>query len=122
MIYRGIHYFSYLPENIDYGYLLELPCQDSSNRLAKTVLMSTHNLCFEQKYEKISDSFYLKFSFFGGKIFNIFEWVCFRNECMFLWRNKKNILTEYSSCLELCSKRLFIKSSVTISYFHIGLV
>ena len=30
--------------------------------------MSTHNLCFEQKYEKYQN-FYLKmFNFFGGKI------------------------------------------------------
>ena len=31
--------------------------------------MSTHNLCFEQKYEKKNQNFYLKiFNFFGGKI------------------------------------------------------
>ena len=35
--------------------------------------MSTHNLCFEQKYEKYQN-FYLKnFILFGGKIFSIFE-------------------------------------------------
>ena len=27
------------------------------NRLAEAVLTNTHNLCFEQKYEKISDHF-----------------------------------------------------------------
>ena len=38
------------------------------NRLAEAVLTSTHNLCFEQKYEKYQ-FFYLKmFSFFGGEI------------------------------------------------------
>ena len=43
--------------------------------------MSTHNLCFEQKYEKkISEFFYLKILVFGGEIFCIFEKVCFRNE------------------------------------------
>ena len=43
--------------------------------------MSTHNLCFEQKYEKyFCRDFYLKiFSFFGGEIFYLFEWACFRN-------------------------------------------
>ena len=42
--------------------------------------MSTHNLCFEQKYEKkISEFFILKFSIFGGEIFYIFEKACFRN-------------------------------------------
>ena len=42
--------------------------------------MSTHNLCFEQKYEKYQN-FYLKIFlfFFGCKIFNIFESACFRN-------------------------------------------
>ena len=39
--------------------------------------MNTHNLCFEQKYEKYQN-FYLIF-FFGGKIFSIFEQACFRN-------------------------------------------
>ena len=44
-------------QNIDCGYSLEPSCQGGSlgtryNRLAKAVLTSTHNLCFEQKYEK----------------------------------------------------------------------
>ena len=35
--------------------------------------MSTHNLCFEQKYEKYQN-FYLKtLTIFGDEIFNIFE-------------------------------------------------
>ena len=42
--------------------------------------MSTHNLCFEQKYEKyqnfLSENFHF---FFGGKIFCIFEYACFLN-------------------------------------------
>ena len=42
--------------------------------LVETVLTSTHNLCFEQKYEKkICSFFYLKISVFGRKIFYIFE-------------------------------------------------
>ena len=48
------------------------------NHLIESVLTSTQNLCFEQKYEKISNFFYLKFPFFG-KIFSIFEEACFRN-------------------------------------------
>ena len=40
---------------------------------AEAVLTSTHNLCFEQKYEKISQFFIWKFWFVGGKIFSIFE-------------------------------------------------
>ena len=37
--------------------------------------MSIHNLhvCFEQKYEKYQNFSSEKFSFFGGKILNIFE-------------------------------------------------
>ena len=35
--------------------------------------MSTHNLCFEQKCEKIEFFLSEKFQFFGGKIFNTFE-------------------------------------------------
>ena len=42
------------------------------NRLVEAVLTSTHNLCFEQKYEKntrcfLSENFHL----FGDKIFSI---------------------------------------------------
>ena len=35
-------------QNIDCGYSLEPP----RHRLAEAVLTSTHNFCFEQKYEK----------------------------------------------------------------------
>ena len=41
--------------------------------LVRTASTSTHNLCFEQKKEKISEFFIWKVSFFCGKIFNIFE-------------------------------------------------
>ena len=34
--------------------------------------MNTHNLCFEQKFEKISE-FLSESVHFGGKIFSIFE-------------------------------------------------
>ena len=40
--------------------------------------MSTHNLGFEQRYEKYQN-FYLKTCIFGGEIFNIFEQACFHN-------------------------------------------
>ena len=52
-------FFLFLLKNIDCGYSLESP--------------STHNLCFKQKYEKISDFLSENFNFFGGKKFNIFE-------------------------------------------------
>ena len=44
-----------------------------SNRLVEAVLTSNHNLCFEQKYEKILEFFIWKVSFFGGKIFSMLE-------------------------------------------------
>ena len=43
------------------------------NRLAEAVLTSTHNLCFEQKYEKYQNYYLKTFVFFGGKIFSLFE-------------------------------------------------
>ena len=48
-------------QNIDCGYSLVL------------VLTSTHNLCFDQKCEKMSEFLSENFQFFGGKIFSIFE-------------------------------------------------
>ena len=51
-------------QNIDCGY---------------AVLMSTHNLCFEQKYEKYQSFFIWKFSVFRGEIFYIFEQARLRN-------------------------------------------
>ena len=35
--------------------------------------MSTHSLCFEQKYEKYQNFFLKIFVVFGGKIFSIFK-------------------------------------------------
>ena len=57
--------------------LKTIDCGSRSNRLGEAVLTSTHNLCFEHKYEKYQ-SFYPKiffffFFFFWGKIFYIFE-------------------------------------------------
>ena len=49
------------------------------NRLAEAVLTSTHNLCFEQKCEKYQNFLSENFSFFGCKIFNIFDQARFRN-------------------------------------------
>ena len=43
------------------------------NRLDEAVLTSTHNLCFEQKYEKYKNFLSEKLPFFGGKIFSVFE-------------------------------------------------
>ena len=43
------------------------------NRLGQAVLTSTHNLCFEQKYEKYQNVLSENFHFVGGKIFNVLE-------------------------------------------------
>ena len=61
-------FFLFLLRNIDFWYSLEPP-----------VLTSTHNLCFEQNYDKYQSFFIWKFSVFGGEIFYIYEQVCFRN-------------------------------------------
>ena len=57
-------FFLFLLKNIDCGYSLEPPL---------AVLTNNHNLCFEQKYEKYQIFFNWEYSFFGCKIFNIFE-------------------------------------------------
>ena len=41
--------------------------------------MSTHNLCFEQKYEKYQRFLSENFQIFYKGIFYIIEWACFRN-------------------------------------------
>ena len=43
--------------------------------------MSTHTLCFEQKYENHQNFLSENFNFFGGEMFNIhvFEQACFHN-------------------------------------------
>ena len=52
-------FFLFLLKNIDCWYSLEPPRRGGFNEY--------HNLCFEQKYEKISEFFYLK-------IFNFWRW------------------------------------------------
>ena len=42
------------------------------------VLTSTHNLCYERKYEKYQN-FLSEKNKLGGKSFSIFELACFRN-------------------------------------------
>ena len=49
---------------------------DQTPQNAEAVLTSTHNLCFEQKFEKKKKKnriFIWKLSVFGGEIFSIFE-------------------------------------------------
>ena len=53
--------------------LTELIDSDGTG-LDEAVLASTHNLCFEQKYEKyLFFFFFFFFLVFGGEIFYIFE-------------------------------------------------
>ena len=49
-------------QNIDCGYSLEPPLRGGSNE---------YPLCFEQKYEKISEFSSKNFQFFGSEIFNM---------------------------------------------------
>ena len=48
------------------------------NRLAEAVLTSTHNLCFEQKYEKISEFLSENFQFLEVKFY------IYLNRCVFV--------------------------------------
>ena len=48
-------------------------CHKTHKKVQKAVLTSTHNLCFEHKYEKYRRFLSENFQFYGGKIFNIFE-------------------------------------------------
>ena len=57
------------------------------NRLAEAVLISTYNLCFEQKYEK-----HQKFHFLGGNILNIFEQACFHTGHTMFQLNQYNFI------------------------------
>ena len=55
-------FFLLLLENIDCGYSVEPPCQ--------AVVTSTHNVCFEHKYEKYQFEFFFlseKFQFLEVK-------------------------------------------------------
>ena len=64
--YTGVYIiFLFLLKNIDCGYSLE--------PLAEAVLTSTHNLCFEQNYEKCQDFLSENFQIFGDEISYIVE-------------------------------------------------
>ena len=51
----------------------------SAQKLGEAVLTSTHNLFFEEIYEKHQNFLSENFQEFCGEIFNIFEQECFRN-------------------------------------------
>ena len=69
--FTGVYIFVILLKNIDCGYSLEPPRRGGSNEYTQSMLRA--------KVWKISEFFIWKFSFFGGKIFIIFEQACFRN-------------------------------------------
>ena len=58
-------------QNIDCGYSLEPPHRGGSNEYPQSM--------FWAEIRKKVRFFIWKVSFFDGKIFSIFEWVCFRN-------------------------------------------
>ena len=61
-VYRGIHYFFYSAKNIVCGYSLEPPRRGGSNEYPQSM--------FWAGIWKVSD-FFLEFSFFDCKVFNI---------------------------------------------------
>ena len=67
-VYSGIHFFLFLLQNIDCGSSLEPP------HLTEAVLTCTHDLCFEQKYEKYHN--------FSSKNYHFFTAI--RNCCILL--------------------------------------
>ena len=70
--YAGVYlFFIFLLQNIDSGYSLE--------RLAEAVLTCTHNLCFEQKYEKYQIFSAENFQFLKLKKSLFIAWAIFRN-------------------------------------------
>ena len=64
-------FFLFLLKNIDCGYSLELPHRGGSNVYPQSMFWS--------EIWKISEFLSEFFYFFGGKMFNIFEYACFRN-------------------------------------------
>ena len=64
--FTGVYIIFYISaQNIDCGYLLELPRRGSSNEYPQSM--------FWAEIWKISEFFIWKLSVFGGDIFNIFE-------------------------------------------------
>ena len=71
--FRGVYIiFPHSAQNIDYGYSLEPPRRGGSTEYPQSM--------FWAEIWKILEFFICKCSFFGGKIFSIFEWACFRND------------------------------------------
>ena len=60
-------FFLFLLKNIDCGYLLELP-----RFVIEAILTSTHNLCFEWKYEKYQNVFFSDFFHFLVVKFSVY--------------------------------------------------
>ena len=60
--------------------------------------MSTHNVCFEQKFEKYQNFLSENFHFYGGKIFSTFEQACFHNVQFSNWNLKilRDVDTRFS--------------------------
>ena len=67
--------------------------------------MSTHNLCFEQKYKKYQNFCLKIFNFFGGKIFSIFEKACFRNGLPLTLRGRVSKLRRMEHMLQTSEKK-----------------
>ena len=71
-VYRGIHCFSYFAKKHRLWALIKL--------LGDAVLTNTHNLCFEQEYEKYQNFLSENFPFLVVKFSIYLKKVCFGNE------------------------------------------
>ena len=74
-------------QNINCGYSLELPRRGGSNEYPQSMFWA-------EVWKNIRIFVWIFFSFLGGKIFNIFEQACFRNEYSgsFFWCHCQIIL------------------------------
>ena len=74
LIYNGIYVFVFPLKNIDCGYSWEPPWRGGSNEFPQSVLSrNTKKKKQKKKTKKKTEFFMWKFSFFGGKILNIFD-------------------------------------------------
>ena len=86
-----------------------------SNRLAEAVRTSTHNLCFEQNYEKYQN-FYLKFFNFLVKV------SIYLNRRVFVMKTNNKTpwsITECIICLVLVNKLPVVRFCVLYMFIYI---
>ena len=113
-VYRVYIIFLILPKNIDYGYSLEPPRWGSSNKYPRSM--------FRVEIWTLSEFFIWKFSFFGCKIFNIFEKACFCNGFKLAWfldlQSQQSVVKVLNQSVHLpCYGQIKQKTNWYFSYF-----